>query len=292
MDLPTVVAQLRKGESLPDSTVVLTFDDGYESVYSEVFPRLKKLGWPFTVFVCPEALDHRRGPVVSWDQLREMSNHGATIALHGLHHGFMNRAEKGENPSQHHDRLKNELIQAQKRLVENQLPAHSLLAFPYGEYSSTVLSVVDELGWTGFGQQSGVVFSGSDFSCLPRFPMAAGFAQMPGFKIKTSALPLPVISNGVIDPNLNSEQFETKAPQLLLKVDFDCLKGAVITAFASGQGQISSIWDEENVGLLKVQASNPLPRGRSRYNVTAPVLDTGRWYWYSQVWITGTDHNY
>ena len=72
MDLPSVVQIIKEGQDLPDSVVVLTFDDGYESVYTEVFPRLKKRGWPFTVFVCPDAIDRHEGPVMSWDELREM----------------------------------------------------------------------------------------------------------------------------------------------------------------------------------------------------------------------------
>nr|MEE4268273.1 polysaccharide deacetylase [Candidatus Krumholzibacteria bacterium] len=42
--LPAVVDSLRHGGSLPDSVVVLTFDDGYRSVYTEAFPRLKERG--------------------------------------------------------------------------------------------------------------------------------------------------------------------------------------------------------------------------------------------------------
>src|SRR6187431_2593600 len=39
--------KLRKGESLPDKTVAISFDDSYVSVYDSAYPRLKKRGWPF-----------------------------------------------------------------------------------------------------------------------------------------------------------------------------------------------------------------------------------------------------
>ena len=59
-----------------DAGVVLTFDDGYRSVYETAYPLLKARGWPFTVFLCPEGIDRGRGPVMTWDQLREMAAAG------------------------------------------------------------------------------------------------------------------------------------------------------------------------------------------------------------------------
>ena len=84
--LDQVVDSLGAGRALPDSVVVFTFDDGYRSVYEEAYPRLRQRGWPFTVFVTTDAIDHRQGPVLTWDQLREMAGQGATIASHPQHH--------------------------------------------------------------------------------------------------------------------------------------------------------------------------------------------------------------
>ena len=38
--LHEVAARLQQGESLPDQSVVITFDDGYDSVYTEAYPFL------------------------------------------------------------------------------------------------------------------------------------------------------------------------------------------------------------------------------------------------------------
>jgi len=292
MALPAVVKKLRAGESLPDSVVVLTFDDGYESVYSEAFPRLQKRGWPFTVFVCPEAISKSQGPMVTWDQLREMSLAGATVGSHGLHHGFMNRSRPDETPEVHGRRLELELIFARKQIADQHLPVVDLLAYPYGEYSPLVQRVVEKLGWTAFGQQSGAVGSNSDFTCLPRFPMAADFASLEGFGDKVSCLPLPSSVVMKMDPNLDVETAAEKAPTLTIMLETACVGDGEFAAFASGQGKIPCNWLDRESGFLQITAPNPLPAGRSRYNVTAPVPGTRRWYWFSQVWIVGQEHQY
>lgn len=292
MALPAVVSKLKAGETLPDSVVVLTFDDGYSTVYSEAFPRLKKRGWPFTVFVCPEAITKGRGPVMTWDQLREMSTGGATVAVHGLHHEFMNRARPGEERDDHLQRLEEELVLAHKQIADQQIAVADLLAYPYGEYSPEVQKIVENLGWTAFGQQSGAAGSNGDFTCLPRFPMAAGFASLSSFGDKASSLPLPTSSVTKMDPNLTFESAAKAAPVLTLNLKIDCLGPSEIQAYASGVGKISINWLDRSAGTLQIQAPNPLPRGRSRYNVTASVPGTRRWYWFSQVWIVGQEHQY
>jgi poly-beta-1,6-N-acetyl-D-glucosamine N-deacetylase len=292
MDLITVVSKLRQGESLPDSVVVLTFDDGYESVYTEAFPLLKKLGWPFTVFVCPEAINKRQGPVATWDQLREMSNSGATIASHGLNHEFMTRPRPDEDSELHLRRLERELVYAQKQLVDQHLGEANLLAFPFGEYSPSVQTVVQRLNLTAFGQHSGAVGPNSDLTCLPRFPMAADFASLDGFGDKVSSLPFPTAMVNRMDPNLDVETAASAAPVLTLILESACLGEGEVLAYASGQGRISCNWLDRQSGFLQIQAPNPLPRGRSRYNVTAPVPGTSRWFWFSQLWIVGQEHQY
>ncbi len=52
------------------------------------------------------------------------------------------------------------------------------MAFPYGEFDDELLEQIVAMGWVGFGQQSGAVGYSSDASGLPRFPMAAEFAEM------------------------------------------------------------------------------------------------------------------
>ncbi len=57
MPLSRVLAAAAQGETLPARTVVVTFDDGFSSVYTQAWPVLQRLGIPATVFVNTAYLD-------------------------------------------------------------------------------------------------------------------------------------------------------------------------------------------------------------------------------------------
>ena len=57
MALRDLLETVRRGESIPHRTFVVTFDDGYESVYLEAWPILKSLQIPATIFLATSYLD-------------------------------------------------------------------------------------------------------------------------------------------------------------------------------------------------------------------------------------------
>jgi peptidoglycan/xylan/chitin deacetylase (PgdA/CDA1 family) len=89
--LARILATLRKGEPLPHNTVAITFDDAYQSVYSEAFPRLRKRNCPFTLFVSSEAVDRGYDNYLDWAQLRELANSGAELGNHSHSHAHLVR---------------------------------------------------------------------------------------------------------------------------------------------------------------------------------------------------------
>lgn len=289
--LAAIVDSLRQGRQLPDLTVGLSFDDGYASVYTEAFPLLKERGWPFTIFVCPDAIDHRRGPVLSWDQLREMAAAGATIANHGLRHEHLQRRHDQESDAQWTERVTAELIAAQARIEKEMGTAPPLLAYPYGEYDPALQAVVVDLGWAAFGQQSGAMGEHSDFTLLPRFPMAGPYALMENLGDKLRCVPLPVAEVSPASPILSGPG-EGQEIRPVLRVILQPETGHLIrpNAFAGGQGLADWQWIDQASGIFSVQARQSLRPGRSRYNITAPWGATGRYYWFSQTWIVDDQH--
>ncbi len=63
-----VLAHRAAGESIPPRTIVITFDDGFENVYSQAWPVLQDLGLPSTVFVSTAYLDGNAFPFDPWGQ--------------------------------------------------------------------------------------------------------------------------------------------------------------------------------------------------------------------------------
>src|SRR5947209_3849649 len=55
-----VVAALKGGESLPDNSVWLTFDDGFSDHYANVFPLLHERGWQGSFFPTVRANQDRQ----------------------------------------------------------------------------------------------------------------------------------------------------------------------------------------------------------------------------------------
>lgn len=289
--LEDVAQALKTGADLPDRTVVFTFDDGYRSVYETAFPLLQARGWPFTVFVCPSDIDGRRGPLATWDQLREMAAAGATIANHGWDHGHLHRRLEGETDEAWAARVKTELLRAQARLEEEIGRAPDLFAYTYGEYDADLQEIVRGLGWTAVGQQSGAMGPHSDLAALPRFPMSGGDAGMKNFPVKVSCLPLPVLSAESAGPILPPGVGVVKPrPTLRLTLGEGDYRAHQLAAYASGQGPADLTWVDREAGIVDVRAKEPLRAGRSRYNITAPATDGTRYYWYSYTWIVGNSH--
>lgn len=62
MSLEKLGDHIRKGQDIPEGTVVITIDDGYESNYRLAYPVLKKMDIPATIFITTSFVEER-GPI-------------------------------------------------------------------------------------------------------------------------------------------------------------------------------------------------------------------------------------
>ncbi len=277
--LEDAVMAVRNRQSLPDKTVVITIDDAYRSAYTEVYPRMKKLGWPFTVFTNPDATDNGIKAYLTWDEMREMQKHGASFANHTHSHTHLLRLHDDETQQQWLARIRADIDKAQTRLKEELGQAPMLLAYPYGEHNPEIRKLITDMGYIGFGQQSGPMGPLSDFAALPRFPMAAGFAAMKRFPEKLNTRPLPVISAKPHNPVLEGGDVK---PRLELQLADGSYQKNAIACYISGQGKGRL---QLHGNTLVVEPLKSLPAGRSRYNCTAPDLKSNAYFWYSYAWF-------
>ena len=116
--LDDAVEAIRNNRPLPDRTVVITIDDAYRSVFTEIYPRMKALGWSFTVFVNSDAHDKRQSNFITWDEMREMKRDGVIFANHTSSHTHMLRRLPGEDHAAWLERMRRDIEQGQKRLIE------------------------------------------------------------------------------------------------------------------------------------------------------------------------------
>ncbi|WP_111642430.1 polysaccharide deacetylase family protein [Marinimicrobium alkaliphilum] len=291
-----VLEALKKGESLPSRTAVITFDDAYDSVYTEAFPLLKKRDWPFTVFVNTNPIDAGRRGFVTWEQMRDMAEHGGTIANHTADHTFMPRLRDGESRAQWRERITDELMVAEKRIEEETGQSVKVLAYPYGEYDNHVKDLLGDLGFIGFAQNSGAIASHSDFLALPRYPFGGVFGAMDDFRTKANSLAMPVTDVRRYQDETRRKAFDDvvvpagSRPVLVLELEDASIAGR-INCFASRQGAIKT--EVVDGTTLVAIANEPLSPGRVQYNCTAGSSERGRFYWQSQQWlVTDKDGNW
>ncbi|SDL52024.1 Polysaccharide deacetylase [Geoalkalibacter ferrihydriticus] len=278
--LGEVVRRLRAGRSLPTRTVVITIDDAYDSFGTGGLPLLREFGYPATLFVNTDSVG--RPGYLDWDDLRRMRDAGIEIGNHSAAHAHMAAPAAKEDRSAWRERMRDDLVRAQQALTAQLGDEPRLFAYPYGEFSRDLIELVRELGFhAAAAQHSGVVSSHSDLFALPRFPMGGPFATVEGFGDKMRMKALPVILTEPDDPILEGEN----PPRLTLQID---PQGAAdlsqLNFFVRGRAQSDVVFDQENPGVVRVRADEPLNARRTSYTLTAPGK-TGGWHWYSFLWI-------
>lgn len=278
LPLSDIIAAIKDLSALPDRTVAITIDDAYLSVYELAYPRLKALGWPFTVFVNTDPIDQKMQGYMSWDQLREIHANGATLANHCANHDSLIERRSGKTSRLWMERIREDIERAQTRLQKEIGTAPMLFSYPYGEYNKEVADLVAKMGYSAFGQQSGAVGPLNDLRALPRFPINEHYAGLNEFRVKALSLPLPVKTYSPWDPVTTNQR-----PRLEITLDSQVKYYQEMACYVSGQGKVPVDWIRSN--KFSIQPPLPLKGGRNRYNCTVPSKERNRYYWFSQQWI-------
>lgn len=284
--LSEVVNAIKEKRSLPKNTVAITFDDGYKSIFNTARPILKEYGFPYTLFVAVEPINKHYRDMMSWKQLKVLTQEGAEIANHSWAHEYLIKREKGETESQWLKRVEDNILQTESTIAKETGQNLKMLAYPYGEYNAQIQNMLKQHGYVAFGQQSGAAGIYSDITALPRFPVAGPYADLDSLKVKMHSLTMPVLWQNITDPELNKNNFR---PKLEVKIDTQDIYPHQLMCFIQGQGAQKPVWISDNE--FTIQASLDLPVGRSRYNCTAPSKTQGRYYWFSQAWVRPKSDN-
>ncbi len=276
--LDTLLAQLQQGKEPADNAVAITFDDGYDNIYHQAHPILQDFGFPYTVFLSPALIDRKEGPVMSWQQIKQLQKDGVIIANHSSYHDHLAAPNKGESKAQWLKRVKTDILLAQTQLEQQLGIKHKWLAYPYGEFSVELEQMVKEMGFIGIGQQSGAVGLNSLMTRLPRYPSSSQYAALKHFTSKLKTPALPVTTYRAADPVKGPNP-----PTLTLQIDSSDFKTSQLNCFSNGE-PIKVTWLKPDT--FSAQAGQKLKTSHKRYNCTAPSLSKkGYFYWYSQPWV-------
>lgn len=276
--LDKIIDALRTGQAMPRNWVAITFDDGFANVFTNARPVLRELNFPYTMFLGPALIDRREGPVLSWEQIRQMQQEGAIIANHSSYHHRLAVPNPTETMDQWRQRVRADILLAERQLKEQLGVAHKWLAYPYGDFSAELEKLLVELGYVGIGQQSGAVGPGVSLTRIPRYPSSSQFAAMQHFEPKLKTLALPVTDYSGADPVTNKNP-----PVLRLSVDTSDFNPKALNCFFNGK-PLPVQW--LTADTFTTQAAAPLKLSHNRYNCTAPSKSQkGYFYWFSQPWV-------
>lgn len=270
-----------KKEFTHDKIVAITFDDANSSVCKIAWPILKEYKLPFTLFISTEAVKKEYQSQCSWGELKEMYESGLiTPANHSHQHLNMVSSSLLKNIEEWRALTKNEVLKAQSLIEKNVGHASTLFAYPYGEYNVDLSSMITELGFTGFGQQSGAIGFESDFSALPRFAASGQFANLETLSVKLNSLFFPAKFSPSTDNPILSDS-PHNPPNIVMTTQLKSLLQT--TNCFNSRGQALNLNKEH--GSLIISADEKLEPGRHRYSCTSQSDIPERFYWFSHQWL-------
>ncbi len=119
------------------NSIIITFDDGYESDYNIVFNLLKDRGLKTTFFITTNFIG--KAGYVSKTQIREMHKYGFSVQSHAKSHNFLTKIPSID--------LFNELVDS-KHELEDIIGSHiTSISYPGGRYNSNVLQATKDAGY-------------------------------------------------------------------------------------------------------------------------------------------------
>jgi len=164
---------LSKSATLPPRSVVITADDGHKSVYTEMFPLIKKYGIPVTLFLYPSAVSNA-SYAMTWAQLREMKETGLLdYQGHTYWHPNFKTEKKRLPPEEYRHFVLGQLKKGKEKLEKEFHSKVDLLAWPFGIYDEELLRLGREAGYVAaFSMERRHVNGSDNMMALPRYLMA------------------------------------------------------------------------------------------------------------------------
>ena len=163
--------------TLPDNAVLLSFDDGYETMYNVVFPLLKAYNYPAVfapvtgwldtpanqkIAYADKMLD--RSVFATWAQVKEMEQSGLVEVAshtHNLHNGIKANPSGGQLPAviapeykngkyetedAYKNRLKSDFTRTVQTLVNHIGKKPRVMVWPYGQFNDVSVQIARQAG--------------------------------------------------------------------------------------------------------------------------------------------------
>jgi peptidoglycan/xylan/chitin deacetylase (PgdA/CDA1 family) len=153
VSLDKIIYFIKEGKSLPKKPVAITFDDGYYNVYQNAYPILKKYKLPATIFITTGyvqkqmPLNQVQLSMLSWDEIKEMSDNGVTMGAHTITHPNLEQVDL--------ETAKKEILESKQEIEANIGKKVKYFSSPFGKENKEIARLVKSIGFDyAFGQLS------------------------------------------------------------------------------------------------------------------------------------------
>lgn len=139
LTLDEAYAFFDQNKPVPEKSVVITLDDGYEDNYTNAYPILKEFGLKATIFVVTGWVDNKDLPYLTSAQLKELDKNGIDIEAHTANHDDLSKLSYEKQL---------ETLKNSKQYLENLLNKKvTYIAYPFGKWNKDTLRAAKDAGF-------------------------------------------------------------------------------------------------------------------------------------------------
>ncbi len=138
---------LGQGEAPPPKSVVVTADDAHKTVYTEMWPVVRKYNIPVTLFVYPSCVS-KASYAMTWEQLAELKKTGLfDMQSHTYWHPNFKKEKKKLKPEEYQKLVDTQLRKAKNFLGQKFDSKVDVLAWPFGIYDDELEKDATKAGY-------------------------------------------------------------------------------------------------------------------------------------------------
>ncbi len=167
---PAALETLAREADGPPRQILITIDDGHQSVMDIALEPLLKYGLGAIVNVVVDLVG--REHYLGWSSLRDLAAKGFSIQSHSMQHRFLTRLSPAE--------LRSDLETSRKTIEDNVGLPVTTLAVPMGRINRSVIAAATAAGYTVIMTSfTGINTTAGDMGALRRFQVKRAMATLP-----------------------------------------------------------------------------------------------------------------
>ncbi len=193
---------------LPDKAVLITFDDGFASVYERAVPIMRKYGIKGNILLPTKYIEDSDPRFMSWEQLRELyDKKELSIAAHTHSHVDIRTLDEQQ--------MKEEINKSACLIEKHLSVCTKSFCMPYGKYNNTSLKLLKTTGEY-------------------KYIFASFYGLAPESRLRTNLIPRIGINNDDTIKAFEDKlvgKYNWKGPLQRLRLTIDNLKGERVTRY-------------------------------------------------------------